>query len=162
MTDGGWTSTILWEVSWILPSSIWSRMVTEWSVLELESSLLHRHYLKALKAQMSCRHYWRASIICLQGGSVSIVLCECWSMVQTSHIKRYFSDLVQSNDVIWSTAKIPFVSLDLIPSHFFGACKCHFTNNYFLHLIYPDFFAQSLSDIRQKPFYGEYRADPAQ
>ena len=35
-------------------------------------------------------------------------------MVQTSHIKRYFSDLIQSNKVIRSTAKIAFVLLDLI------------------------------------------------
>ena len=35
-------------------------------------------------------------------------------------------------------------------------------NNYFLHLIYPDLFAKNLSDNRQKPFYGVYRANPVQ
>ena len=47
-------------------------------------------------------------------------------MVQTSHIKRYFTDLIQSDEIIWSTAKITFVPLVLIPSTFCGAFKSHF------------------------------------
>ena len=73
-------------------------------------------------------------------------------MVQTSHAKRYFSYLIQSNKVIWS---ITYVSLDLIPSTFCGACKCHFRTTLILKLSalkFPLIFAFDLSQFLRSKF----------
>ena len=114
MTDGEGTGSILWTMSRILETTLTERSV------EVQSSLLHRRYSKRLKTQTSCRHYCIGSIIFLQVGSVSLVHSERWSMVKTFHIKGYVSDLIQSNEVIWSNAKITFVSINWINSkHFF-------------------------------------------
>ena len=84
-------------------------MVSEWSVrtriITASSSLFEK-----------TKNSSEAALSFLQVDSVSSVPSECWSTVKTFHIKRYFRmrDLIQSNEVIWPTAKITFVSIHWI------------------------------------------------
>lgn len=118
MTDGGQTSTVMLNVSWISPSL--ETMVSEWSpmakliIIPLRLSDKNERS-NQLQTLLQWQHHLFASWY-----SYFQFPDECWSMVRTYDIIRYSSPTRSSGRPRRSH------SLDLIASTFCGAFEWHF------------------------------------